>query len=65
MMTIIVEASKSLYEFLMVLYIMVTIFGICNFIVNEDIRIEHSLAASYQTMFGENLEDMHLANGPQ
>lgn len=65
MITIIVNAIFQLKDFLMILYMLVFIISICNYIVSKDVRIAPSFAEAYQTMFGENLEDMPDQNGPQ
>lgn len=58
MMTIIVNAMFQLYDFMMVLYMIVVIIAICNFVVDDENRLSVALSNSYQTMFGENLGDL-------
>ena len=63
MVNIVVKASYQLFDFLIILYMLVFIFGLCNFLLNDDQFIEESLASSYQLMFGENLEGLAKKSG--
>lgn len=57
MLTIIVRACWDLLNFMFILYMFVFIFGLCNYVVNDDITINLSLASAYQLLYGENLKN--------
>ena len=62
MLTVIVRACMDLIDFMLILYAVVCILGLCNYIVNDDVRMDKTFGSSYQLIFGENLEDFSTQN---